>query len=71
MQKARQLRRTLGANVEIVLEHDPLAVEEEALVRSGRVGEQLVDQRDEPLAEADERLIPLAIPVGVSDNVSG
>jgi hypothetical protein len=35
-----------------------------------RVVEQLVDQRHEALAESDERVVPLSVPVGVCNEVS-
>ena len=54
---------------EIVLENDRLAVEQKAFARRRRIIEQLVDERDEPLPEPLERVIPFPIPVGVGDDV--
>ena len=71
LEEASQLRGALGTYVQIVLEDDRLPVEEKALVRPWWVGEQLIDERDEPLPKTDERLVPLAIPVRVGDDVGG
>src|SRR5207245_428354 len=65
-----ELRFAFGAHVQIVLEHDTLAVEEEALALFWRIVDQLIDERDESLAESLEREIPLAIPVRVCDDVN-
>ena len=60
---------TVGANVEVIAQHDGLAIEQKAFIRTGRIVDQLIDQRNEPLLEARERLIPFAVPVGVHDDV--
>src|SRR5678809_254400 len=51
-------------NREVVLEDDRLSVEQEALAGAGRVLDQLIDQRDEPLSKALDRMVPLAVPMG-------
>src|SRR6185437_4585978 len=61
--------RTVRPHVEIVAHHDGLAIEQETLIRTWRIVYQLVDQRNEALLEARERLVPFAIPVGVHDDV--
>src|SRR5256885_6086555 len=71
LEEAGQLRGALGTHVQIVLEDDRLPVEEKALVRPRWVGKQLIDERNEPLPKTDERLVPLAIPVRVGDDVGG
>ena len=71
LQQRGELRCTLRTHLEVVLENDALTVEQEALAVSGRMVEQLVDERDETLAESNEWVIPLAIPVCVRDDVSG
>ena len=60
-----ELGGALGADVEIVVEDDRLPVEQKASRRRRRIVEQLVDQRDESLPKALERMVPLAIPVRV------
>ena len=61
----------LGADLEVVVDHRHLAVEQEVGV--GRIGlelgEQLVEQVDEPQPERLERRVPLPVPVGVRDDV--
>ena len=68
---APQPRLLLGPDLEVVLEHDRLAVEVKVLVR--RIGieqiEQPIDQRDEPEAELLVGQIPLAIPMRVRNDV--
>ena len=61
---------TLGPHARVVVEHDRLAVEQKALAVAGRRVEQLVDQRDEPLAKALGGQVPLAVPVRVRDDVN-
>ena len=62
-----QPRLLLGTDLEIVLEHDRLAVEVEILV--ARIGiqqvEQPIDERHEPEPELLVRQVPLAVPVGM------
>ena len=69
---APEPRLLLGPDLEVVLEHDRLAVEME--VRVGRIGveqiEQPIDQRHEPEAELLVGQIPLAIPVRVRNDVN-
>ena len=59
--------RGFGTDLEVVVEHHGLPVEQEARVR--RVGlehrQQRVEQLDETHAERLERRVPLAIPVRV------
>jgi hypothetical protein len=69
LQRGGDVRCALRSDVEVVLQHDGLPVEEEAAV--ARTVQNLVDQRDELLPEAFGRVIPLAIPVGVGDDVDG
>src|SRR5687768_12953976 len=69
-QRRRQIGRTLRPNLEIVLHYDGLSVEEKTLPLSRQVFQQLVDQRDEPLPKALGGVIPLAVPVGVRDDVN-
>ncbi len=61
----------LGADREVVVDHGHLPVEQEVGV--GRVGlelgQELVEQVDEPQPERLERRVPLAVPVGVGDDV--
>ena len=72
--RRRRARRSaalgLGPDLEVVVEHRGLAVEQEAGVR--RVGfeqvEQVVEQVHEPQAERLERRVPLAVPVRVGDD---
>ena len=60
----------LGPHLEVVVDHDRLAVEQEALV--GRVGleevEQVVDEVDELDPVGLERRVPLPVPVRVGDD---
>src|ERR687896_631151 len=63
--QGRQLASAIGANGEVVLEDDALSVEQEALAGPRRVVEQFVDELDESLLEPANRVIPLAVPVGV------
>ena len=66
-----QPRLGLGADGEVVVDHRHLPVEQEVGV--GRValelGQQLVEQVDEPQPERLVRRVPLAVPVGVRDDV--
>ena len=68
---APEPRLLLGPDLEVVLEHDGLAVEVEVPV--GRIGieqiQQAIDQRHEPEAELLVGQIPLAIPVRVRNDV--
>ncbi len=58
----------MRAHLEIVLEHDRLAVEHEAEAGIGvDEVEHRVDRVDEPAAELLERPVPLAVPVEVRD----
>ena len=71
--QAAQHRLGLGAHGQVVVDHRHLAVEQEVGV--GRVGveagEQVVEQVDQAQAEGLVRLVPLAVPVGVGDDVHG
>ena len=60
----------LGPDLEVVVDGRDLAVEGEGepLVGLHRV-EELVDELDEPHPEHLERLVPLAVPVGVRDEM--
>ena len=69
-EQRRELGRAFGSDLEIVLEHDGLTIEEKTLAVAGRMVEELVDERDETLAESNEWMVPLAIPVRVRDDVS-
>ena len=68
---ARRRGLGLGAHREVVVDHRHLPVEQEVGV--GRVGlelgEQLVEQVDQPQPERLERRVPLPVPVGVGDDV--
>jgi hypothetical protein len=46
-----------------------LTIEQETFVGQGRIVEQVVNERDEPLTKAHEWVVPLAIPVCMSDDV--
>ena len=65
-----QPRLVLRPNVDVVLEHDRLAVERERRERGVALErvEDTVDDRAEPQPEDLERDVPLAIPVGVGDD---
>jgi hypothetical protein len=65
-----QTRRMLRANVEVVLEHDCLAVERERGERTVALQnvEDAVDDRTEAQPELLERQVPLAVPVRVRDD---
>jgi hypothetical protein len=65
-------RLLLGANLEVILEHDRLSVEMEILVIRILVEqvEQAIDEGDQPHPELLEREVPLAIPMGVRDDVN-
>ena len=60
----------LGTDLEVVVDDGHLAVEEEVAVGAVALElvEQAVDQRDQLQAEGLERLVPLAVPVGVGDD---
>ena len=66
-----QPRLLLGPDLEVVLEHDRLAVEMEVFV--GRIGveqiEQPIDERDEPEPELLVGQVPLPIPMRVRNDV--
>jgi hypothetical protein len=64
-----QLAGPVGAHGEVILENDPLPVEQEALAGARGIVEQLVDQLDESLPEAANRVIPLPVPVRVRDDM--
>ena len=68
-QQLRQRRGAVRTHGEIVVEDDRLPVEQKTLIGARRIVDQLVDERDEPLPKAFGRVIPLAIPVGVGDDV--
>jgi hypothetical protein len=59
--------RRLGPDLEVVVDDDGLAVEQEPGVAQVPLEEreQLVEQADEPGPEHLERRVPLAVPVGV------
>src|SRR6185295_684148 len=63
-------RLGLRADLEVVVDRGGLTIEREAEpgIR-GHPLEQLVDEVDEAHAEHLERLIPLAVPVGVRDEI--
>ncbi len=65
-----QLIGALGTDGEIILDDDRLSVEEKTLGAGRRIIEQLVDERDEPLTKPFDRMVPLAIPVGMGDDVN-
>jgi len=67
-QQRGKLRRALRPDGEIVVEDDPLSVEEEALSLRRRIVEQVVDERDEPVPEAARGVVPLTVPVRVRDD---
>jgi len=69
-QERRQFRGTLGPHGQIILQHDRLTIEQEALARRGWMIQQFVHQWNKPLAESFSNVIPLAIPVGVRDDVN-
>ncbi len=56
-----------GTDLEVVVDHRHLAVEQEVAVRTvlPELVEEVVDQLDQPEPEGLERLVPLAVPVGV------
>ena len=60
----------LGSDLEIVVDDGDLAVEEEVAVGAVALElvEQPVDQRDQLQPEGLERLVPLAVPVGVGND---
>ena len=66
-----QPRLLLGPDLEVVLEHDRLAVEMEVLVAGIGVEqiEQPIDERHEPEPELLVGQVPLAVPVRVRDDV--
>ena len=57
--------------LEVVFEHDRLAIEQKARVVCRRIVEQLIDQRHETLTKAFRGVIPLPVPVRVGDDVDG
>ena len=66
-----QFRRAIGTNGQVVVEDDRLAVEQETLMALRRIVDQLIDECDEALSKAFDGMVPLAIPVGVGDDVGG
>src|SRR5437764_1121635 len=68
-QQRAELLGALRTHVEIVVEQDGLPVEQKTLAEAWRVIEELVNERDEPLPEALDGEIPLAIPMRVGDDV--
>ena len=60
---------TLGTNLQVVEENDGLSVEQKACAHLRRPIEQIVDKPDESLPKAREWEIPLAVPVGVRNDV--
>ena len=60
----------LGADLEVVVDEGQLAVEEEVTERrvALQLVEQVVDQGHQPHPEGLERVVPLAVPVGVGDH---
>ena len=73
LDRLAQPRFLLRPDLEVVLEHDGLAVEMEMLVVGIGVEqiEQPIDERDEPEPELLVRQIPFAIPVRVRDDMDG
>jgi hypothetical protein len=69
-QQFGELFGSFGADREIVLDENRLTVEQEALATVRRNVEEGVDQRDEPLPKAIERMVPLTIPVRVRNDVN-
>jgi hypothetical protein len=67
-EQRRELGAALRPDGEVVVEDDRLAVEKEARTIRRRIVEQLVDEGDEAVTKAAGRMVPLAIPVGVSDH---
>ncbi len=61
----------LGPDDQVVLQQDGLAVEQEGgEARVGvELGQQAVNQGHQPGAQRAERQVPLAVPVGVGDDV--
>ena len=68
-QECRELGGTFGPHLQIVLEQDGLAIEQEALAVCRGIIEQLVDELYQPLSESLRFVIPLAIPMRVGDDV--
>ena len=60
----------LGSNGKVVVDDYCLTVQQKARTGLGSLGEQLIDQRDEPLTETTSGKIPLAVPVCVCDDVN-
>jgi hypothetical protein len=57
-----------GPDLEVVLQHDGLAIEQEAVARVlGAQVEDAIDQVDQTRAEVLEGPVPLAVPVGMAD----
>ena len=62
----RELSATIRAQRQVVVEHDRLPVEHEAVAGIGRAQlEHPIDRADEPRTELLERPVPLAVPVDV------
>ena len=68
LQRRREIARALGTNLEVVVEHHRLSVQQKRRPRGVAV-EELIDQGDEPLSEPSGREVPLAIPVRVREDV--
>jgi hypothetical protein len=64
--RSDELVPTTGTNLEVVLDHDRLTIEDEPSVGVlAQEVEDSVDRVDQPSAESLERAIPLAVPVRV------
>jgi hypothetical protein len=59
-----------GTNLEIVLDDDGLAVEQKTLIGARRIVEELIDERDQSLSKALQRVVPLAVPMGVCNDMN-
>ena len=68
-QECGKLRRPLRPNTQVVVEENRLPVEQKALARHRGVIQQFVHEPNETLAKAFGRMVPLAIPVRVRNDV--
>ena len=69
-QSLRELVAALGTNRQVILDHDRLSIEQ----KRGEVlsiVEERIDERNQPLAEPADGVVPLAIPVRVAHHVDG
>ena len=69
-QQSRPARSLLiGTNLEVVVEHNRLPIEQKAFILAWRIIDQFVDDVGKTLTKDLDRLIPLAVPMGVCDDV--